>query len=568
MSLGTTLLFVVLLTTLAFALSSLSWTHLSLMSRSSNEQAARNLARSVVARAIDRILDDPAYGTDPQGLVLESSFESLPLPSRGYLTFDPNLAQQAGIAYCTNNLQGTASVKGASGAVPAATSHLVGRGRHGGAEVVVEAYLHIPPFPYAIASSGSIRSGGGLLVAGLDQPIDGSILNLQPEDLLTADMASNASSDQAIWLGGQSTIRGDLQATGQVVFEAGAEVAVLGEVRSHSDPIDLPELSFEDYDPRARGVPYQSLNSGYYNESPTSISGATVREGPLEVDGGLRLEGGVLLVEGDLTVRGTLDGEGILMVEGDVKVEGGTELRGGNDLALMAKGNVFLQGSGSQGSYFQGLVYTGGGLEADSISVVGTLIARGEEQVSLNDVRLLLPQDGGRVEVTTGAGSVPVGSVGQWPQEIPDKAAVYAASAHLHIDNGEVFSVSDSAQDWAGTSQLARVAETISGTYAFNGTRYPTLEEAAAAVLVDLAQNQGWPVRPGSSVEPDLVEHIRAELEHKREAQDYHPFFMRKWGHLVRHQAQGAPGEATVYTVDPSQFLKFQDRVRLLYWKE
>lgn len=556
MSLGSSILFVLLIATLAFALSSLSLSHLSLMNRSSSEQMARNLARSVVARAIDRLLEDQGFGVEREGVVLDVAFSG----SSAWLAFDQDQARSRGILYSTNNLEGTNAVEGAAGPVPAAAAHLVGVGHHAGTTVTVETYLHVPAFPYAVASAGPIRSSGGLLVAGLKGEPEGPALELEPATMGTADIASNSGAEEAVWLAGVSTIRGDLQAAGRVIFEAEEEVAVLGEVRNYAEPVELPELTFDDYDPRVQGLPHQTLASDFYNEGPTILSGSTVREGGLTVEGGLKLEGGVLLVEGDLVVRGGLEGEGIVMVEGDVTIEGGTELRGGNELALMARGDVKLSGSGNRGSYFQGLVYTGGGVEADSISVVGTLIARGEEQVKLHDVRLLLPEDGGAVEVTVNPNA---STPGAGPGTINPgvMASGWVVTSATHVTGG-------GNRPGPGTRHFIGMRTTPGGIIA-NGPGgtlgpYPTVDETVAAVLADFA-GRGYPVLPGSSVEQDMVASYTQEfierggLNGVPEPEPVAP---------EPEVQPPEPGEAVVYTVDPSRFLKFEDRVRLLYWRE
>lgn len=132
------------------------------------------------------------------------------------------------------------------------TAHLVGVGKFGGQTSRVQAVVALPPFPFALASSGPVRAMGGVEVAGIGAiPPGGTI---EDADLLESGMVSNDPSGQAI-----------------------------------------PTQTLEEYTP---------LGTASLSGNANHLAGRVRRAGPLEVSGGLKLEGCLLYVDGDVKIQG------------------------------------------------------------------------------------------------------------------------------------------------------------------------------------------------------------------------------------------------------------------------
>ena len=80
---------------------------------------------------------------------------------------------------------------------------------------------------------------------------------------------------------------------------------------------------------------------------------------------------------------------------GKVRREGQNRLVSGNGVALLTGKDLTISGRASDESYFQGLVYTEGTFQANRVSIVGTLIAAGQndQAVTLRQSRILQPPD-------------------------------------------------------------------------------------------------------------------------------------------------------------------------------
>jgi hypothetical protein len=350
---------------LAFSLSSLSVTHLRTTSRADQSEKAINVARSTISLAIARITENPDFGrTRAAGEPVRVTLGG----AEGYLTFNQGEASGEELAYSTNNLLGTEDAEGAESTIVAsATVHLVAIGRSGGATRRVEATLHIPPFPWAIASGGKISTENGVLVAALpkgtwDLPTDLSQLG-------PADLAANGVAEDAIVLQNQSTVTGDVETPGNIVLGS-TDVDVKGEIRPGSKPIDLPILDPADYDPLTRGLEFTALQDGNVSE----LVGTARSDGDLVFNAPLKLEQACLFVDGDLNVMAGLTGNGVVIATGDVNIQGGAVMTSETDLAVLAGGTARVTGQGTASSKFRGLVYAQEGLEASELTIIGSLV--------------------------------------------------------------------------------------------------------------------------------------------------------------------------------------------------
>jgi len=535
-----------LIAALGLGLASLSVQHLGAMNLHSHRQGALNLARSVASQGVERLLSDPTFGAKAtqgpngtqvvlsaqgqagvQGQLLRHKLAGTPEGEAGLLTFQPDVAAKEGILYSVNNLEGTQPVMGAlAQPVPPGTAQLIGEGREGGQVRRVVVVLAIPTFPYAIASAGPISAEGGVTLGAVSKiPTD----NIpEDSDLLPADLVSNDATQKAIFLGPDTYVAGDVKATGIVALDPNApsgSIKVDGVIKSGADPERIPKIPLGDYDPQAQGKPFVSLTSSLHSD-PLRVAGVTRHQGALQADGGLTLDGGTLYVDGDLSVRGGLKGKGVLVVTGQVTLEGQSDLESGAGVALLAGKDLRIKGQDSEKSYFQGLVYTEGTFRADRVTILGTLIAGGQPQnsVTLANSRLLKPPPAPAITPPappTGGGTGPVGTqVGQVNIAFDPQTQQFQA-----LYNGQQYNFGLGAQAavYSNVSDLVAYIESQlpSGAFAKSGSELHTY---AANVLQALAAQSGT---GGQTVPP-----------------------------------------ATVTTIDPSAFLRIQDRIRVMVWKE
>lgn len=378
---GATLAFVLVVVTLslvtAFILAGTSTAHLGFAKASSDRLRARNLAHASVQKALARLLEDPTFGLRGEGL--EITLPGDPSTSFGYLTFSGTSDR----SHSTYNLNRDNSVPGFhERVVPAHSIHLVGVGCSGGASRTVEAIVQLPPFPYALASSGPIESSGDLIVGSLDTQSTG---DPSTDDLLPAHLASNYTGDSSVVLRGDSMVVGDLRSTGG--FELEDSVVVKGQKLPFGDPVSLPKIDVYQYDPAQSGNSYQELPAF---TSGLKLKGIARSAGDLSVLGDLDLDNATLYVDGKVTVLGAVVGQGMLISTQGVEIRNGARMAGGNHAVLLSGGDVAISGGGSSDAFFEGFVYTEGQFVAGNVTVVGSFVSQGERaRVILSNVRVL-----------------------------------------------------------------------------------------------------------------------------------------------------------------------------------
>ena len=395
--LGVTLVIVALLAVVGFTLAALTVGRLQLLGNLQHKRHAHRLAMSAIEAALGKLNQQPQYGAngnDPAILVAGDDPQN-----RGRLTFNPSEARAS-----VNNLAGLTPL----GNVPAASARLVAEGRYGGSSEVLEALVTQPVFPFALACHGPIHSTQGLIVATLaeDSPTGRQNLLTDPARYgKPANVLSNGTSLNSVQILGPSTICGDLQTSGRVDL-SGTPIQILGELREDQDPGSIPQVELAQLLPSSPQVMASAPSN-----SPT-LHGAVVCNGPFVCTGDLKLEGASLYVKGNLDVGGQLQGNGTLTVEGTTHLRGSTNLSTLGRVALVSQGDVTLDGTGPQQSYFKGLVYTKGKLTAHGLLVYGCLLGAGPgpaagPQLDLQDC-VVVQDNGPLVE----AGSAPASGQG------------------------------------------------------------------------------------------------------------------------------------------------------------
>lgn len=505
-SVATTLMVVAVLLSLGLTLLAVSLHHLSVSSRLGHLERARQAAESVVALAIEKLLADTGYGCSRHGR------EDLEMMPRANYAGPGRLTFVAGpFPYSTNNLAGDAAVAGYGGrVVPPHSAQLIGVCTSGGVTRSVLALLSQPPFPYAVACNGPLTSGGNLRLASVASSQD-----LLDNRLGTASLVSNGTGPQALVLGPNTDVAGDLRSAGDIVLDV-ATTRVRGEILSRAAPVAIPRIDVASLDPIATGRSQVAVEPSAQLDNP-AYQGFVRRSGDLNVRGGLTLDNGVLYVDGDLTVEGGVRGVGAVLVTGRVNLEGGADLSSDAHLALVSGGEMRLRGQNADTSFFQGLIYSGGSFSADDITVVGSLIVQpptGAPSV-LNDARLVQCPALSRLKFST------------------------TATSQLTFSSAGQFSGSQSGNFSGGSATLAVSFQ--DPTYTVQGVAGLTALAAAQRIL-SLLDQRGL---------AGIV--TQAEI-------------LQKLAGLTVSTDSGGP--VTDFVLDPSLFLRFEERVRIAAWEE
>lgn len=387
MTVGTILLGVLVITLLGFTLAAVGTMHLNLSNRNNNAISASNLARSAVSLGIARVLEHPDFGKDrgPEATIEVTTDRGL-----AHLTFDENRAHELGLAYSTNNLgEDTTAVGGSGDAVPPGSVHLVSIGECGGVSRTVEAVLRVPPYPWAVASGGKVETRNGVLIGAIPPDFDTTGRLPTRDELRPADLLANSKETDAVQLGEDSTVLGDVETPGQVSFLGSRQKSVVeGEIRMGVRPVDLPEVSAKDFDPQLKGQEFYSLGDSSSNS--LSLTGVNRRDGDLAVNGELNLDSALLYVDGNLSVSGGVKGSGVLVVTGDADIQCGLTVDAATEMAVLAGGKVALKGSGPASSTVKGAFYAGKGLEVDEMTLMGSLLTgRAASGVGLDHVTVM-----------------------------------------------------------------------------------------------------------------------------------------------------------------------------------
>jgi phage baseplate assembly protein gpV len=506
----------------AFVLAGSTSAHLSFANRSSRVLRARLLAEAAITRAVAELQSNPEFGSLEE--TLQVSLPGNPGGSEGSLSFHPS--QQA---FSTYNLDSDTSRPGfGSRIVPAHSVHLVGEGNCLGVRRRVEAIVTLPPYPYAIASSGPIESDGELLVGSLSgQESHGPIT---AETLYPAHLASNDAVEDSIRLGPQTTIVGDVRSVGGLQLSQG--VVVKGQTLAYGQAVALPEIPLESYDPELSQSGYQELPSELTN---ATIAGTARADGDVTVYGDLTLEQGKLYVEGHLTVRGPIAGQGLIVARDGATIYTGARISGGQAV-LLSGGDVLLKGGGPLGSFFQGMVYCEGGFEASDITVVGSFISKGEGAgVKLRNARVL-------GETSSTSWSPTLSHTFHFvPGERRNEPAVQVAEP-----SAESFSIQVrilSREDGVAVE----VDDPVGG-----GTRSYTSIQTAARQIAVLANEIGRDMA-GAVGRPGNGRNLVAAAETLEAA--------------LQRLGEGL-GEAAGEGFDLNQFLSISDRLRVTLWRE
>jgi hypothetical protein len=227
------------------------------------------------------------------------------------------------------------------------------------------------------------------LVAGVKDPskFPGRYEDMPPEEKSTSHVFSNSNDpDKAVLLGSGAQVKGNVGAVGGVYLETGVHVS--GEVREFDDAQPLPKLDMDGIFNRLSGQVGKDM-LGSTVSGDCSVEWTAQCDSDLHITGTLRLTQGVLFVKGNLRVDGGITGSGAIYVGGETHVSRGVDFHATDQVALLSRGKVVLHGAGQESYFFQGLIYCEDAVEADDITVLGAVVARGLGGLKLDNVNLL-----------------------------------------------------------------------------------------------------------------------------------------------------------------------------------
>lgn len=336
---------------------------------------AENLASSGLSEMVARVRQDNTWGTTAAtyevNRVVGHPFDG----KAGYsLTFDPSKP-----GHSINNVKGDAPIVSDAGTCPPGAMLLISTGHCNGYTKVCRALVAIPPYPYAIASSGPIRSQAGLTLGSVPSGYDPT-KGLELSKLAPAEMMTQGQDDAggaALVIKGKSTVVGKVRSAGSADVDLN-QVEVRGEIVPHAKTDDVPVLDLAALD-FTSDPSTQTISASSFAEKET-LSGLLQSGGNLKFDKGLDLNGATVRVRGNLEINGPLTGVGALLVDGNVTIHGGAQLSSDNQVAILSGGSVSITGTGQDASYVQGLIYAAGadGIKLQDTTVVGTVLNAGK----------------------------------------------------------------------------------------------------------------------------------------------------------------------------------------------
>lgn len=367
---------------------------------------ARNLAGSGLAEMVAQVRRDNNFGTTAATYTVERTVSHPFDPKAGYsLTFDP-----AKPGHSVNNIKGDAPVVTDDGTCPPGAMLLFSTGHCNGYTRVSKALIAVPPYPYAISSSGPIRSRNGITLGSVPHDYDPT-KGLDLSKLTAAEMMTKGQDDAegaALIIKGKSTIVGKARSAGNADVDL-TQVEVRGEVIPHDKTEDVPvlDLTALDFtsDPSTQTISQSSFSDNKSLSGLLQWSGDT-----LKFEKGVDLNGATVRVRGNLVIDGPLTGAGALLVDGNVTIKGGAQLSSDNKVAILSAGSVSITGTGKEASYLQGIVYAAGadGIKLQDTTVVGTVLNAGKDApMQVERAAVALDSKAAKFEVERGWDSYP-----------------------------------------------------------------------------------------------------------------------------------------------------------------
>ena len=567
--LATVLLVMAVLGTIALTLATTTTFHLRLSNRQSLGAQARNLSESVLAFAVDRLADQRSFGAGTTSTAENITVQFSADAPTGRLTFHGPQATSWGMPVSVNNLEGDTAVVLADGrSLPPFSAYLVAQAEYGGVTKLMESVITIPKYKYALATSGKVVSNGRLLVASIEDGTDlsGGLSAVPASDLKPGHLAA-LSTDQTVLDAASpsnaTTITGDVVSGGSVTL--GTYTNVQGSVLQNHEPEELPDIEVTDYDP-AGWTGLETISTSSLTASspanPVEMAGVWRRQGDLDVYGELDLDGGYLYVDGDLSITGGVSGKGSIFCTGDVNIGDASGFVSDNVQALVAEGDITISGGSSSSdrdnSFFTGVLFSKGGMNLSNVTVVGSVVNNSSapnSTLTLNNVGLLSNPE--KVSFDFG---------------IP----VPAQREHFDFDGGD--------------NQLEFIPDTADflAQYDASNDEFVTAGQGSLMIRIfetgDVGSHHDEPIPFGaySSVQalhaaitdPNTPYHWSYNGQDSQaldqNVSDYYSWFNGVIGNVddLYQNTKQESMQRGEFTLEPNQFIPFEDRVRVIWSRE
>lgn len=454
MSLLVVLAVVAVMTLIAATMAAVSTMSLNFTQRGYNASVAFSEAEAGISELIYNVADDAAFGRDG----------AREIRGRRAPDFDDRECWHAvtfrkggDLPWSVNNLDGSNPQGYGGRAVPTNMVSVWSTGYCRGMVRTIEVLVEKPPFPYALATSGAIRSKTPLMVEGTRSAAEYQTGKKQrPGNICANSTLSDASAPNgaAIYVGADAShpdlttyISGFAQSAGGIRIEQGVVVAG---VRPKSSKVELPNIDI----PAQRLLNHDSAHDDDESagvialgdkewplpkgESHFTLDAMYDRDGDLTLNGPVEMKNAYLFVNGSLTIRGSLTGVGAVVVAKDVTITGDASVSSAHRIALLSGGRITLNGSGNT---FQGIVYARGGVTAHHLTVLGSVIVAGGPQADavLDGVKVVSNRETMKIAFTANSSRAVSGKTtytpGSWPLPTggPDKGG---GSLYLGVPPG------------------------------------------------------------------------------------------------------------------------------------
>jgi hypothetical protein len=265
-------------------------------------------------------------------------------------------------------------------------------------------------------------------------------------------------------------------------------------------------------------------------------------------------------VDGDLHITGGVSGKGSIFCTGDVTIDDASGFSTDNVQAIVADGSITITGGNGQSSrdnsFFTGVLFSHGGMNLSNVTVVGSVVNNSptpNSTLELNNVGLLSSP-----EVVSFDFGVPMNYEERFDFDGGDNVIHFIASAEDY--KGQYSPETDqfeSAGQGSLTLRLYEVGDV--GSHHDEPILFGTFNNAQElfTAMTDPTTNLHWnPPQGSQSLEANIAEFY---TKFNDAITDLDALYQEtKQESLTR-------GE---FTLEPNQFVPFEDRVRVIWTKE
>lgn len=392
-SLMSALLLITIVMIIATTMAGVFTMNMNITNRVSNGSVALSEAEAGLAEVLYQITRDEniegdgnqenpkiLWGTDDETIQATTTPGMQPDEAYHVVTFDTG----SSFPHSTNNTALDNDSGYGGRVVPDGMLHIISTGYCKGQFRTIECVVEKPPFPFGLATSGKIDSSTPMRVLGTS-----SLAGYTPgEEDRPGHLLCNSSEGVTIGTkdGFETEISGFVKSTGQVDIEQPA--VVRGGVRTFTEKTNLVDVNLQDFNLVGEPGVITLLDDAYSENQLLDVmyqySGTQ-----LHYQGNVVLQQAMLFIDGNLRIDGEVSGEGLIVVTGDVTLNSGTELRGTDKMALLAGGDITVDGevdADGNSNYFSGLVYTEGNLNAKNITIVGNAVVNSQDSTKGNAI--------------------------------------------------------------------------------------------------------------------------------------------------------------------------------------